>query len=63
MSLAYALLTRFDIAVYLIALQKFLQKPQYIHLRKLNAVLRWAQQNNKKYYISIYDMYENLGDA
>ena len=45
MSLAYALLTRSDIAVYLIALQKFLQKPQYLHLRKLNGVLRWAQKH------------------
>ena len=47
MSLAYALLTRGDIAIYLIAMQKFLQKPQYIHLRKLNGVLRWAQKHPK----------------
>ena len=33
MSLAYALLTRFDIEVYMIALQKFLQRPKFIHIR------------------------------
>ena len=47
MSLAYALLTRSDISVYLIAMQKFLQKPQYLHVRKLNGVLRWAQKKPK----------------
>ena len=45
MSLAYALLTRSDISIYLIAMQKSLQKPQYLHVRKLNGVLRWAQKN------------------
>ena len=47
MSLAYSLLTRSDISIYLIAMQKFLQKPQYLHVRKLNGVLRWAQKNPK----------------
>ena len=47
MSLAYALLTRSDISIYLIAMHKHLQKPQYVHVRKLNGVLRWARKNPK----------------
>ena len=47
MSLAYALLTRSDISIYLTAMQKFLQEPSYIHVRKLKGVLRWAQKNPK----------------
>ena len=47
MSLAYALLTRFDIEAYMIALQKFLHKPKFIHIRRLNALVRWTQKNPK----------------
>ena len=49
MSLAYALLTRSDISIYLLAMQKFVQKPQYLHVRKLNGVLRWAEKNPKAF--------------
>ena len=48
MSLAYALLTRFDIGVHMIALQKILHKPQYVHVRNLKAVVRWSQTHQKK---------------
>jgi hypothetical protein len=45
MALAYTLQTRPDIAVYVNALQRYAQKPQVIHVKRLNAVVRWAQRN------------------
>ena len=47
MPLAYALLTRFDIEAYMIALQKFQQTPKLIHFHRLNALVRWTQKNPK----------------
>ena len=45
MTVAYALLTRIDVAVYVTALQRECQKPKPIHVRRLNLLLRWMQRN------------------
>lgn len=45
MTVAYALLTRVDVAVYVTALQRECQKPKPIHVRRLNLLLRWMQRN------------------
>ena len=45
MTVAYALLTRMDAAVYVTALQRECQKPKPIHVRRLNLLLRWMQKN------------------
>ena len=46
-ALAYLLLTRVDIAVYVAALQLVSKAPKIIHVKRLNAVTRWAQRNPK----------------
>ena len=46
-AVAYALLTRWDIAVYVSALQRAGSKATIIHIRRLNAVVRWIQRNPK----------------
>ena len=45
---AYALLTRVDAAVYIVALQRVAHAPKVIHIRRLNAVTRWMQRNPRK---------------
>ena len=37
--------TRFDLAIYVNALQRHAQAPQMIHIRRLNALVRWAQRH------------------
>ena len=44
-AIAFALLTRMDIAVFVGALQRHSSKPKYIHAKKLNAVVKWAKAN------------------
>ena len=56
MSLAYALLTRSDIEVYMIVLQKFLQKPKSIHIRRLNTLVIWAQKHPISIEIPAHDL-------
>ena len=46
-AIAYAVLTRPDIAVFVAALQRHSQSPCIIHVKRLNAVVRWAQRNPK----------------
>ncbi len=46
-AIAYAVLTRPDIAVFVSALQRFSHAPLVIHVKRLNAVVRWAQRNPK----------------
>ena len=43
-AMAYALLTQFHLAVYVVSLQRQTQKPKIIHIRRLNAVVRAAQR-------------------
>lgn len=45
MTVAYALLTRIEAAVYVTALQRECQQPKPIHVRRLNLLLKWLQQN------------------
>ena len=47
-AIAYAVLTRPDIAVFVSALQRYSQTPKIIHVKRLNAVVRWSQRNPKK---------------
>ena len=47
-AIAYAILTRPDIAVFIAALQRYTQTPKIIHVKRLNVVVRWAQRNPKK---------------
>ena len=44
-AIAYAVLTRPDIAVFVSALQRWSHAPAIIHCKRLNAVVRWAQRN------------------
>ena len=48
MALAYTLQTRPDLAIYVIALQRHAQQPKILHVRRLNAVVRWAQRHPQK---------------
>ena len=45
---AYALLTRTDAAVYIVALQRHNMKPQRIHIKRLNRIVRWIQKDQQK---------------
>ena len=47
-AVAYALMTRVDVAVFVCALQRVTHKPKIIHIKRLNAVLRWMQANPKR---------------
>ena len=40
----YCLMTRLDAAVYLTALQRMMQQAKIIHIKRLNAVVRWLQR-------------------
>ena len=44
-AVAYALMTRIDVAVFVCAMQRVIHKPKVIHVKRLNAVLRWTQAN------------------
>ena len=54
MALAFALQTRLDLGVYVVALQRIAHEPTYAHLRKLNALVRWALSNP----LSLFDTTE-----
>ena len=44
-AIAWCNMTRCDIMVYVVALQRIAHKPRVIHARRLNAVVRYAQRN------------------
>ena len=48
MAVAFALQTRLDLGAYIVALQRNLQTPKYLNVRRLNTVVRWAQKNPLK---------------
>ena len=48
MALAFTSLTRVDILVYITALQRVAQTPTVLHVRRLNAIVRWTQRNRNK---------------
>ena len=47
-AMAYGLQTRPDLAIYINALQRYAQAPMIIHVKRLNAVVRWAQKHPVK---------------
>jgi len=47
-AIAYVYLTRVDILVFIAALQRFAHSPKIIHVKRLNAVVRWVQRNPKR---------------
>jgi hypothetical protein len=47
-AMAYTLLTQHHLAVYVVALQRVTHKPQAIHIRRLNALVRIAQRQPMK---------------
>ena len=48
MTIAYALLTRPDVAVFIAALQRESHCARVIHVRRLNKILAWLQANPRK---------------
>lgn len=48
MTVAYSLLTRPDLAVFIAALQREAHVAKPIHVKRLNTVLKWAQENPRK---------------
>ena len=47
-AVAFTSLTRVDIIVFVVALQRHTHKPQVIHVKRLNALVRWMQANPRK---------------
>ena len=47
-ALAYATLTRVDVMVFIVALQRHGHAPEVQHVRKLNKLTRWVQRHPKK---------------
>ena len=47
-AVAYVLMTRIDVAVFVCALQRVTHKPKIIHVKRLNAVLRYMQANPQR---------------
>ena len=47
-AIAFAVLTRPDLAVFVSALQRHSNSPCVIHAKRLNMVVRWAQRNPRK---------------
>ena len=45
MAVAYILITRIDICIYCVALQRVTAAPTNLHVRRLSALVRWAQSN------------------
>ena len=57
MTIAYGLLTRPDLAVYLTALQRESHKAKLVHVRRLNLLVKWAQQNPRSLVYKPLDTY------
>lgn len=47
-AIAFALLTRPDLSVFVAALQRWSHAPKIIHCKRLNTTVRWAQRNPRK---------------
>ena len=66
-AIAFATLTRVDILVFVSALQRFSHAPKIIHVKRLNAVVRWAQRNPKRLlyrrFKSLVSHLRQYGDA
>ena len=44
-AVAFTLITRLDVAVFMVHLQRVLQKPQIIHIKRLNVIVTYIQEN------------------
>ena len=44
-AVAYGILTRIDVAVIVVALQRAAHKCKYIHVKRINTLVRWVQQH------------------
>ncbi len=47
-AVAFVVLTRMDVAVFISALQRVAHSPTVLHLKRLNALVRWLQRNLKR---------------
>ena len=66
MTIAYSLLTRPDIAVFVTALQRESHQARVVHVKRLNLLLKWAQANPRKltYPVMEYpDMLLQISDS
>ena len=45
MAVAFTLITRVDVAVFVVALQRQAKQPTYDHIRKLNTLVKWIKKN------------------
>ena len=66
MTVAYALLTRPDLAMFVTALQRQSHKACVLHVKRLNVLLKWAQAHPRKlcYPVMEYpDMLLQISDS
>jgi len=47
-AVAFTGLSRLDVLVFIVALQRYSHAPQVIHVKRLNVLVRWMQANPKK---------------
>ncbi len=47
-AVAYLYLTRMDVLVFISGCQRWAHKPQIIHVKRLNVIVRWVQRNPHK---------------
>jgi len=47
-AVAFTALTRLDVLVFIVALQRYSHAPKVIHVRRLNMLVRWMQANPRK---------------
>ncbi|MFM7978185.1 MAG: hypothetical protein ACKPKO_02620, partial [Candidatus Fonsibacter sp.] len=58
-AVAFLLLTRIDVAVFVSALQRWGHAPQIIHVKRLNALTKWIQANPKRLVYGPFTAREN----
>ena len=56
MALAFRLQTRIDLAIYIVALQRYAQNPNAEHIKKLNTIVFWAIKNSLKKRAYVYEV-------
>ena len=60
MTIAYSLLTRPDIAVFVTALQRESHQAKVIHAKRLNVLLKWMQANPRKLVFPVMEEYPDM---
>ncbi|MFM7978361.1 MAG: hypothetical protein ACKPKO_03515, partial [Candidatus Fonsibacter sp.] len=58
-AVAFLLLTRIDVAVFVSALQRWGHAPKIIHVKRLNALTKWIQANPKRLVYGPFTAREN----